>query len=221
MLPHTFVWTIFSYFFLSNKISFKCFQKVSARRLISKRLKPFTNLLPMRPIWSRQPRLAVSDWIPFAQWNRGNAHQIKRQFQATGIAFGAPRSRLWNQRGIRLVTIYRAVNIWTLETAPQYRRDIKLLTILQCCHLRCIMHISWKDNISNAEVHTIVNISNVEALLAAARPRWNGNVYLLDNSRLSKISLYGEQKCMNRRRGGQRLCYKECMYKERERCRSM
>jgi len=144
--------------------------------------------------------------------------EITRRVQSAASAFGALETRVWSQRGIKLATKCKLYRVFVLpcllysaETYTLYRRHTKKLTTIQLRHLRNIMGISWQDRISNGEVLQKANMQSVEAILTKTQLRWAGHVVRMEEDRLPKAVLYGELTTGKRKRGGQKLRYKDVL----------
>ena len=142
--------------------------------------------------------------------------EISCRIQSACASFGKLERRLWTRPGIRLSTkckVYKAVVLpallYSAETYTLYRAHIRRLEAVQQRHLRRIMRIKWSDLVSNVEVLRRANMESVEATLAATQLRWLGHVARMDESRIPKKILYGELAVGKRRRGGQKLRYKD------------
>ena len=73
------------------------------------------------------------------------------------------------------------------------------------------MGISWQDRIPNWEVLHRANMQSVEAILVKSQLRWAGHVKRMPDDRLPKAVMYGELTHGKRRRGGQKLRFKDVM----------
>ena len=109
--------------------------------------------------------------------------------------------------------VYRTIIIPTLlynsETWTLYRRYIKRLNKIQQRHIRQLMNISWKDNVSNFEILERARMPNVEEMVTTCQLRWTGHVTRMENSRLPKAIFYGELKKGSRKVEAPRLRYKD------------
>uniref|UniRef100_A0A3B3HTA8 Reverse transcriptase domain-containing protein n=1 Tax=Oryzias latipes TaxID=8090 RepID=A0A3B3HTA8_ORYLA len=142
--------------------------------------------------------------------------EISKRIQSAASAFGKLRSRLWDQRGIHLKTkikVYRAIIMPTLlyssETWTTYKRHIKSLYKVQQRHLRQLMNISWKDNVSNLEVLNRAEMPSVEEMLTTCQLRWAGHVIRMEDTRLPKAVFFGELKEGSRKVGASLLRFKD------------
>ena len=75
--------------------------------------------------------------------------------------------------------------------------------------LRSICGIRWDDNVSNEEVLNKCKISGIESMLMKIQCRWVGHVVRMDDNRIPKIFLYGQQVFGKRKRGRPLLRYKD------------
>ena len=83
---------------------------------------------------------------------------------------------------------------------------------MEVFHLRClrrILGISWKDRISNKTVLDKAEKSNIHALLSQRLLRWLGHVRRMQDGRIPKDILYGEQWVGTRPVGRPFLRYKD------------
>lgn len=144
--------------------------------------------------------------------------EITRRIQSSASAFGALEERVWSQRGIKLATKCKLYRVFVLpcllystETYTLYRRHLMKLTTVQLRHLRNIMGLSWQDRICNGEVLQRAGMQSVEAILAKTQLRWAGHVIRMPEDRLPKAVMYGELTSGKRKRGGQRLRFKDVL----------
>ncbi|XP_076066164.1 uncharacterized protein LOC143039802 [Oratosquilla oratoria] len=107
-------------------------------------------------------------------------------------------------RAVVLSTLLYACKTWTL-----YKRDIKRLESFQQSKLRYILHIHWKDCITNNEVLSHAALPSVEATILQHRLRWVGHVARMEPSRPPKIILFRELAHGKRPRGAPGRRYKE------------
>lgn len=145
--------------------------------------------------------------------------EIESRTRKACFAFGQLKDRVWSQN-IRLATkckVYRAVVISTLlygcETWCPYQRHLRQLDQLQQRHLRSLMKITWRDKVSNTEVLSRAGMPAVSTLVMSAQLRWAGHVVRMPDGRLPKDILYGQLSSGTRKRGGQRLRYKDVLHR--------
>ena len=130
------------------------------------------------------------------------AMEINNRIQAASGAFRGLWKRVWSQHGISVSTkcnVYKATVLPTLlystETYTLYRRHFRKLSKVHLRHLRQILRISWKDQISNVEVlRRVQNRSHFNGFPIY----WTGNIIRMN-------VFYGEFVKGKRLRGGQRL----------------
>ncbi|KAJ8021118.1 hypothetical protein HOLleu_40897 [Holothuria leucospilota] len=149
--------------------------------------------------------------------------EIESRIRKASFAFGKVRDRVWSQN-IRLATkckVYRAVVISTLlygcETWCPYQKHLRQLDQLQQRHLPSLMRITWQDRIANTEVLTRAGMPAASTLVMSAQLRWPGHVVRMADGRLPKDLLYGQLSSGSRRRGGQKLRFKDCLHKSLKR----
>ena len=133
-------------------------------------------------------------------------------------AFGALDARVWSPRGIKLATKCKLYRVFVLpcllystETYTLYRRYLKKLTSIQLRHLRSIMGLTWRDRVYNGEVLQKASMESVEAMLVKSQLRWAGHVVRMPDDRLPKAVFNGELTSGKRKRGGQKLRYKDVL----------
>ena len=148
--------------------------------------------------------------------NNSSDAEIDKRISAASKAFGALISRLWSRHDIKLQTkikIYNATVLPSLlygtETMTLYRRHIKLLTRTQLRHLRQIMKVKWQDKIPDTQVLQQAGTISVEAVITASQLRWAGHVIRMSEDRIPKLVFYSELDKGKRKRGGQRLRFKD------------
>ena len=141
-----------------------------------------------------------------------------RRIQSAASAFGALDARVWSQRGIKLATKCKLYRVFVLpcllystETYTLYRRHLKKLTSIQLRHLRSIMGLTWRDRVCNGEVLQKASMESVEAMLVKSQLRWAGHVVRMPDDRLPKAVFYSELTSGKRKRGGQKLRYKDVL----------
>ena len=144
--------------------------------------------------------------------------EITRRIQSAASAFGALDARVWSQRGIKLATKCKVYRVFVLpcllystETYTLYRRHLKKLTSIQLRHLRSIMGLTWRDRVCNGKVLQKANMESVEAMLVKSQLRWAGHVARMPGYRLPKAVFYGELTSGKRKRGEQKLRYKDVL----------
>ena len=144
--------------------------------------------------------------------------EINRRIQAACKAFGSFQHRLWSSHDIKRCTKIKVYNaavlpslLYSTETMILYRRHIKQLTRVQLRHLRQIMNIRWQDKVPDVAVLERADVVSVEALITAAQLCWAGHVSRMSADRLPKQVLYSELLHGKRKRGGQRLRYKDVL----------
>ena len=107
--------------------------------------------------------------------------------------------------------------LYSTETYTLYRRHLKKLTSIQLRHLRSIMGLTWRDRVCNGEVLQKASMESVEAMLVKSQLRWAGHVVRMPDDRLPKAVFYSELTSGKRKRGGQKLRYKDVL--KRHGCR--
>ena len=142
--------------------------------------------------------------------------EINSRIKNACVSFGKLEGRLWKQKDICIATkckVYKAAVLpallYSAETYTLYRKHIKRLAAVQQRHLRRILRISWSDRVSNVEVLRRAGMECIEASLAGTQLRWCGHVVRMETNRIPRIVLYGELQNGKRRRGGQKLRYKD------------
>ena len=142
--------------------------------------------------------------------------EINNRIKNACVSFGKLEDRLWKQKDICIATkckVYKAAVLpallYSAETYTLYRKHIKRLAAVQQRHLRRILRISWSDRVSTVEVLRRAGMECIEASLAGTQLRWCGHVARMETNRIPRIVLYGELQNGKRRRGGQKLRYKD------------
>ena len=151
--------------------------------------------------------------------------EVERRIQASNKSFGALHKRLWSRHDVKLETKMKVYNaavipslLYATEALTLYQRHIYLLTSAQLRHLRALLGISWKDKISNIEVLKMAGTVSVEAEIIASQLRWAGHVHRMPDYRLPKQILYGELYDGERKRGGQKIRYKDTLKRNMKKC---
>ena len=101
--------------------------------------------------------------------------------------------------------------LYSTDTYTMYQRHLKKLTSIQLRHLRSIMGLTWRDRVCNGEVLQRSSMESVEAILVKGQLRWAGHVVRMPDDRLPKAVFYGELTSGKRKRGGQKLRYKDVL----------
>ena len=125
--------------------------------------------------------------------------EITARIQKASHAFGRPRTKVLQHKGICLSTklkVYTAIvlpsmlygcEIWTV-----YRRHLRKLEQFHARSLRSIMRIRWQDRVLNQEVLERASTTSIEAMIIKAQLRWTGHVIQMDESRIPRQLFYGE-----------------------------
>ena len=151
--------------------------------------------------------------------------EVERRVQVANKSFGALHKRLWSRHDVKLETKMKVYNaavipslLYATETLTLYQRHINTLSAVQLRHLRILLRISWEDNKSNIEVLQMTKAVSVEAKITASQLRWSGHVHRIPEHRLPKQILYSDLTEGNRKRGGQKLRYKDTFKRNLKRC---
>lgn len=146
--------------------------------------------------------------------DNSSALDIKcRTTQAT--AASTKLNRVWSNPRIRLKTKLRLHNClimpvalygcenWTLNA-----ENTRKLRAFEMQSFRKVLHISWRQHVTNAEVARRAGIieGNIIDLIRTRQRKWLNNVLQMDNERLPKISLESHH-LDRRRRGRPRACW--------------
>lgn len=91
-----------------------------------------------------------------------------------------------------------------------------MLTSIQICHLRPLLHINWKARVPDVEILKQANMDCAEIIITASQLRWAGYVRRMPDTRLPKLVLYGELGQDNCTVGGQTTLqgYPQARHKE-------
>ena len=73
------------------------------------------------------------------------------------------------------------------------------------------MGLTWRDRVCNGQVLQKASMESVEAMLVKSQLRWAGHVVRMPDDRLPKTVFYGELTSGKRKRGGQKLRYKDVL----------
>ena len=151
--------------------------------------------------------------------------EVDRRIQAASKAFGALIKRLWTRHDIKLATKVKVYNaavlpalLYGTECMTLYRQHLRKLTRIQLRHLRQLLGIKWQDRVPDVEVLKRANTVSAEAVITASQLRWAGHVTRMPDSRLPKAVFYGELREGNRKRGGQKLRYKDVLKRHMKNC---
>ena len=104
--------------------------------------------------------------------------------------------RVWENKKLTLNTkmkVYQACVLSTLlygsETWPTYSVQERRLPVSNSVyqrHLRTIMHITWKDHVSNHDILAKGKIPSLHALISQRRLRWLWHVTRMEDGRIPK-----------------------------------
>ena len=107
--------------------------------------------------------------------------------------------RVWENKKLTHNTkmkVYQACVLSTLlygtETWPTYSVQERRLNSVCQRHLRTIMHVTWKDHVSNHDILAKGKIPSLHALISQRRLQWLGHVTRMEDSRIPKDMLYSE-----------------------------
>ena len=73
------------------------------------------------------------------------------------------------------------------------------------------MGLTWRDRVCNGEDLQKASMESVEAMLVKSQLRWAGHVVRVPDDRLPKAVFYSELTSGKRKRGGQKLRYKDVL----------
>ena len=104
-------------------------------------------------------------------------------------------------------------DLYGAESWVTYRRHICLLERFHQRCLRTILKIKWEDYITNIEVLQTAKCISIEAMLLKIQLRWAGHVSRMEDSRLPKLTFFGELASGHRDQGGQYKRYKDTLKK--------
>ena len=123
--------------------------------------------------------------------------EIANRISKASDAFGKLRSRVCNERGLRLKTkmsVYRAVIISILlygsETWTPYMRHIQQFDSFHERCLRSICGLMLSDRVSNIDLFQRCDMMSIEGYIMQSQLRWAGHVVRMDDSRLLKTLTY-------------------------------
>ena len=125
--------------------------------------------------------------------------EVSYRIARVSSAFGRLREKVWDRRGISLMTklkVYRAVVLPSLlyacETWTVYSRHARQLNSFHMRCLRKLLHIKWQDKVPDTEVLQKAKMESVHVFLKRSQLRWAGHVFRMPDERLPKRLLYGE-----------------------------
>jgi hypothetical protein len=144
--------------------------------------------------------------------------EIAARLSKAAASFGRLTGRVWDERGLRLTTkisVYNAVVLSSLlygcQTWTLYRRHVRLLEEFHMRSLRRILHITWRDRVTNCTVLSRCKACSIESILMQKQLQWTGHVIRMHDSRIPKQLLYGELAARSRKPGGQKKRYKDSL----------
>ena len=95
------------------------------------------------------------------------------------------------------------------ESWTTYSHQENRLNSFHLRSLRRILHISWRDHITNVDVLKQAGLPSMHALLSQRRLRWLGHVHRMQDGRIPKDVLYGELAEGSRPTGRPALRFKD------------
>ena len=95
------------------------------------------------------------------------------------------------------------------ETWTTYAGQQRRLNTFHVRSIRCILGISWQDNVTNADALFRAVLPSMYTLLRQRRLRWLGHVRRMDDGRIRKGILYSELVMWRRTTGHAHLRYKD------------
>ncbi|RVE61997.1 hypothetical protein OJAV_G00176660 [Oryzias javanicus] len=141
---------------------------------------------------------------------------IDSRLAKASSAFGRLSKRVWNNKHLKQdtkISVYKAIVLTTLlygsESWVTYRSHVRLLERFHQRCLRTILGIHWSDYVSNVEVLERAGVIGIEAMLLKTQLRWAGHVYRMEDTRLPKVTMYGELASGHRDRGAPKKRYKD------------
>ena len=144
--------------------------------------------------------------------------EVALRISKASSAFGRLRSKVWDRRGIKLMTkikVYSAVVLTALlyacESWTVYQRHARQLNHFHTTCLRRILKIKWQDKIPDTEVLSRANLPSIYTLLLRAQLRWAGHVVRMPDERIPKQLLFGELSCGKRSLGGPKKRFKDTL----------
>lgn len=146
--------------------------------------------------------------------------EVNRRINKAAASFGRIQKQVILNHNLRLstkVAVYRAVCLSVLlygtETFTLYRKNLNLM---ESFHIRCIRRIlglSWQDRIPHSDILNRAGTTSIECMIHCRQLRWAGHVLRMPDSRLPKITLYGQLAEGTRLRGGPKKRYKDQLKK--------
>ena len=144
--------------------------------------------------------------------------EVSYRIARDSSAFGRLREKVWDRRGISLMTklkVFCAVILpsflYACETWTVYSRHARQLNSFHMRCLRKLLHIKWQNKVPHTEVLQKAKIESVHAFLKRSQLSWAGHVSRMPDERLPKRLLYGELSEGKRFLGGQRKRYKDTL----------
>jgi len=104
--------------------------------------------------------------------------------------------RLWASKKISVMVKVRlyeslvlAVLLYGAETWPMKQSTTKKLEVAHHRWLRKILHISWKDKVSNERIRLLTRQEKMENIIRERRLRWAGHVMRMDQGSIPKAAV--------------------------------
>ena len=151
--------------------------------------------------------------------------EVAYRIARASAAFGRLRERVWERRGLCLITklkVYRAVVLPSLlyacETWTVYSRHARQLNSFHMRCLRSLLRLKWQDKVPDTEVLQRTKSESIHALLLQSQLRWAGHIHRMDDSRLPKRLLYGELSTGKRPLGRPKKRFKDTLKEALRHC---
>lgn len=144
--------------------------------------------------------------------------EVERRIQAATKSFRSLRQRLWSRDYIKRTTkvkVYNAAVLpplhYSTECIILQRRHTNKFTRTQLRHQHQTLRTHWQDRVPDVKVLRRANTPSAEALITASQLLWANHVRHTSDCRHPIVVLYGELSEGRRKRGGQKLRFKDVL----------
>ena len=142
--------------------------------------------------------------------------EINKRIEKAASTLARLTARVWTSPKLSVKTkmvVYNACFISTLlcgsETWTTYAGQERRLNTFHLRRIRRILGICWQDKVTNADVLSRAGLPTMYTMLRQRRLPWLGYVRRMEDGRIPKDILYGEQALGRRTTGRPHLRYKD------------
>ena len=151
--------------------------------------------------------------------------EVSRRIGKASSVMSHLSKRVWENKKLTLNTkmkVYQACVLSTLlygsETWKTYSVQERRLNSVYQCHLRTIMHVTWKGHVSNHDILAKGKIPSLHVLISQRRLVWLGHVTRMEDGGIPKDMLYSKLCLGTRPTGRPALRFKDVCKRDMKAC---